>query len=1022
MSYQRPQSGRGGRSQEQYGRGSSQGRARSEDPYAGPSHGQGPRGSGGGRGGRSSSVPGARVSQADVQQAMTNLFLKIRTNVEPHITADGVTGRPDYGTVGQPVDVYVNHFKIADPPVSQVVYQFDVAIEKQRAPGRARGDPDTEDKYGGRTAPPPGPPPMPDRNRCIDVMKAVALSNKWPPNSWAYDGQKILFLQQDFLARHMAQQQEYVQFVDVPDAGPGVVAQGGATARTQATTFRVQVKRIEPAYQLPVGEQLAAYMAGQLSEMPRESLHALDVALRQGAASDPLTRVVGRGLYTERGRTKIGEGGYEAWHGYTQSLNLTQCGLTVSMDSAVIAMPVMEDLLVFVEKELGPALPRNALHIRELTAPEVQRLNEACSRTKITVQVNHRSNGKLRHRVRGFTPQSAARGLFELKDGSKTTVAQYFREHYNKQLTYANLPCVVVGGSKRPEWLPIEVCRIVPDTGSRAIPALVTANIVKQAAVAPRIRQQRIMEKLVSGAALHRDPVVRSFGMALEQEPRMICCKARILPVPSLQYGQGQFVNPGIQGNWNIARIPLYKAVTLESFAVVSYVRRNLCEVQLPSGPTKMQMFLEELSKAFQSQGITMALPDYPPVVYVTYGMDHLTALDQARRQAYEKLKKPAQILFIIQTEPDAVYAEVKRICDCELGIMSQVLTESKLRMFGGAESKGMGRKMAGVALKVNTKLGGTNNCLAGNIGVWCPAIRTKGETGVPRVMLLGADVSHPTNLPGQGKTELTERAPDKSPDMPSVAAVVASMNPDCTRYAARIMTQDPLKEMITDMRAAVLDLLRLWGNTNKALPDAIVMFRDGISEGQFSQAIDQELSGIKAACREFTLRGQPYSPRITFVTVQKRHSTRIFPGEDAASDSGYGGEGNVRPGTVVDTEICSLYQFDYYLNSHNGLQGTNKAAKYSVLSDDVGFTADSMQLLTYWLCHTFCRSTTTVSYCPPAYYAHHAAFRGRCWLRKDFSTSEVTSSSSGFSGNEPPYKWVFSKVHDNMKNAMFFI
>ncbi|GFH26845.1 hypothetical protein HaLaN_25064, partial [Haematococcus lacustris] len=45
--------------------------------------------------------------------------------------------------------------------------------------------------------------------------------------------------------------------------------------------------------------------------MPRESLHALDVALRQGAASDPLTRVVGRGLYTERGRTKIGEGGYE---------------------------------------------------------------------------------------------------------------------------------------------------------------------------------------------------------------------------------------------------------------------------------------------------------------------------------------------------------------------------------------------------------------------------------------------------------------------------------------------------------------------------------------------------------------------------------------------------------------------------------------------------------------------------------------------------------------------------------------
>lgn len=42
----------------------------------------------------------------------------------------------------------------------------------------------------------------------------------------------------------------------------------------------------------------------------------------------------------------------------------------------------------------------------------------------------------------------------------------------------------------------------------------------------------------------------------------------------------------------------------------------------------------------------------------------------------------------------------------------------------------------------------------------------------------------------------------------------------------------------------------------------------------------------------------------------------------------------------------------------HAGIQGTNKAAKYNVLYDENGFSADSMQLLTYWLCHTFCRCT----------------------------------------------------------------
>jgi hypothetical protein len=35
------------------------------------------------------------------------------------------------------------------------------------------------------------------------------------------------------------------------------------------------------------------------------------------------------------------------------------------------------------------------------------------------------------------------------------------------------------------------------------------------------------------------------------------------------------------------------------------------------------------------------------------------------------------------------------------------------------------GRKMAGVALKVNTKLGGDNTVISGgNIGTWCPAVK----------------------------------------------------------------------------------------------------------------------------------------------------------------------------------------------------------------------------------------------------------------------------------------------------------
>ncbi len=57
------------------------------------------------------------------------------------------------------------------------------------------------------------------------------------------------------------------------------------------------------------------------------------------------------------------------------------------------------------------------------------------------------------------------------------------------------------------------------------------------------------------------------------------------------------------------------------------------------------------------------------------------------------------------------------------------------------------------------------------------------------------------------------------------------------------------------------------------------------------------------------------YCPPITFVVVQKRHGTRLFPDERNQEKF------NVLPGTTVDRDICHPIQFDYYLNSHAGLQ-----------------------------------------------------------------------------------------------------
>ena len=50
----------------------------------------------------------------------------------------------------------------------------------------------------------------------------------------------------------------------------------------------------------------------------------------------------------------------------------------------------------------------------------------------------------------------------------------------------------------------------------------------------------------------------------------------------------------------------------------------------------------------------------------------------------------------------------------------------------------------------------------------------------------------------------------------------------------------------------------------------------------------------------------------------------------------------------------------------------------YHVLYDDNNFTSDSLQQLTYQLCHVYARCTRSVSMPAPAYYAHLAASRAR--------------------------------------------
>jgi hypothetical protein len=116
---------------------------------------------------------------------------------------------------------------------------------------------------------------------------------------------------------------------------------------------------------------------------------------------------------------------------------------------------------------------------------------------------------------------------------------------------------------------------------------------------------------------------------------------------------------------------------------------------------------------------------------------------------------------------------------------------------------------------------------------------------------------------------------------------------------------------------------------------------------------------------------------------------------------------------------ITHPFEFDFYLNSHQGLQGTSRSAHYNVLYDDNKMSADDLQEITYRMCYLYARSSRAVSIVPSAYYAHLVAARARCY--RETGVSGTSQIGSNLSGLENASAEQFSEVNALIKDTMYF-
>lgn len=468
--------------------------------------------------------------------------------------------------------------------------------------------------------------------------------------------------------------------------------------------------------------------------------------------------------------------------------------------------------------------------------------------------------------------------------------------------------------------------------------------------------------------------------------PNLITVPGRILAPPQVRYhtGYGQVLS----GSWNMKANTLNAGGTLGTWAVLTIIKNG---VKQPGFRHREITPAEAFRNCMKEMGITANSKAIDHEITVNHNKD--PEIDKE----IQNISKSARFLVVLLPVKDSeLFKHIKRVGDIKVGIPTICVLREKFCK----DSSTLAQKQyfSNVALKLNLKLGGTNQL-----------VPDMGIISEDKTMVVGIDVTHPS--------------PGSAGNAPSVAGMAASVDSRLGQWPAALEIQRGRQEMVDDLAEMLKSRLRLWMlRHQQSYPENILVYRDGVSEGQYASVIESELPLLRRACAEtypadLTKRGLP---RMTIVIVGKRHHTRFYPTHHEKNADKYA---NPKPGTVVDRGVTEARNWDFFLQAHAAIQGTARPAHYFVILDEIfkhrysGNAANELEKLTHQLCYMHGRATRAVKVCMPAYYADLVCDRARQYL------SQVYDNPGNDGPENLPQAPVETvRVHPDLRDSMFYI
>ncbi|CDW60443.1 Piwi and PAZ and DUF1785 domain containing protei n, partial [Trichuris trichiura] len=600
--------------------------------------------------------------------------------------------------------------------------------------------------------------------------------------------------------------------------------------------------------------------------LPTDSEHTpvqvVDLILAQGRACTLVSRserfcVVGSTAYEVPTRSGVNlKFGVELWRGLFISARVGEgyrplVNIDVSHAAFYRSQSVLNYICSVLNGNRSP--PRYSVDQIQsktrLTDAELKILGRALKGIRVTV--THRPCNA-QYRIIGIAPD-ASRQMFTMNDGREISVADYFGET-----------------KSRSAYLPVEVCNVAQKQryGAGRLSNYQRTLVIRQCAMDAPTRLQMCTE-MMRWAELENDEFLKEFGLDIART--YVEVPGRVLPPPKLEYKRGSrsaVVEPS-NGTWQMRDVQFFQGGDCLNFSAIAFGP--------PSSLGKVGEFCTTVAKVCNDLGMNMGRKaDTLLTVY------DITGFEKAVRRLlteYKENNKVCRLLFVALSDARE-YPEVKRVADVKFGIMTQCFMQRTLR---DVVVKRSATTLTNLALTINMKMGGVNTRLLGDPFV--KANLTDRDT-----LVLGVDVTHP---------------PVADSDSPSVGVVVGNVDVYCAEYAASMRTQPKRLESVLYLKDEFLERIMAFANANNRRPGQIILFRDGVSEGEFRQVLRVKLGALRSACRSLN---EEYRPGITYVVVQKRHHAR-FMCKDESRAVGKGR--NMPAGTVIDHRVTSADGYD---------------------------------------------------------------------------------------------------------------